>query len=280
MSTESAESRRNFLRFLAQSPLLYGLAGTLGAARRRRAQDDAVLSGALDFKDVIKSVDQALNVWDFEPVMRTRVNAGHYAYMAQGADDFGTIAANRAGFKKIRLRPQRLVDVSKVDMTHGALRPEAVLADLPLPGRRAADVSSGGRGRRGARGENQEHAAGALDRHQLLRRGRDGRAGRTRLVSAVFHLRLADTLKQIKRAEARGLHGAGLDGGHTGAQPGADRAVRSRSRPAVSGLPRRRRRRRWRLRPMFDGIDMKAVRMGSSGLTWELHRQVEGTPRR
>ncbi len=58
-----------------------------------------------------------MNVWDFEPVMRTRVNAGHYAYMAQGADDFGTIAANRAGFEKIKLRPQRLVDVSKIDMT-------------------------------------------------------------------------------------------------------------------------------------------------------------------
>ena len=46
--------------------------------------------------------------------MRTRVNAG---YMAQGADDFGTIAANRAGFEKIRPRPQRLVDVSKIDRT-------------------------------------------------------------------------------------------------------------------------------------------------------------------
>ncbi len=117
MSTDRrAESRRSFLRFLAQSPLLYGLTGTL-AATAARAQDDAVLSGALAFKDVIKSVDEALNVWDFEAAMRARVNAGHYAYMAQGADDFGTIAANRAGFTKIKLRPQRLVDVSKIDMT-------------------------------------------------------------------------------------------------------------------------------------------------------------------
>ena len=49
-----AESRRNFLRFLAESPLLYGLGGTL-AATAARAQDDAVLSGALDFDGVITS---------------------------------------------------------------------------------------------------------------------------------------------------------------------------------------------------------------------------------
>ena len=86
-------SRRQLLTFLAGSPLLYGLSGTLlasAAAAQTRSETDAVLRGALEFKDIIESVDQALNVWDFEPAMRARVNAGHYAYMAQGADDFGT----------------------------------------------------------------------------------------------------------------------------------------------------------------------------------------------
>jgi 4-hydroxymandelate oxidase len=111
-----AESRRNFLRFLAESPLLYGLGGTLGAAAAH-AQDDAFLSGGLDFTGVITSPDQALNVWDFEPVVRSRLNPGHYAYIAQGSDDFGTMAANRAGFAKIGLRPRRLVDVGNVDFS-------------------------------------------------------------------------------------------------------------------------------------------------------------------
>ena len=111
-----AASRRSFLRFLAESPLLYGLGGTLAPAAAR-AQDDAILSGALDFTGVIGSPDEAVNVWDFEAAIREVLNPGHYAYLAQGADDFGTIAANRAAFQKIGLRPRRLVDVGTVDLS-------------------------------------------------------------------------------------------------------------------------------------------------------------------
>src|SRR3954451_8179222 len=121
MSTDPRASRRQLLRFLLESPLFYGAAAALGsldlAAQERAAQDDAVLSGALKWTDLIKSPEEALNVWDFEPVMRNNVPVGHYAYMAQGSDDFGTIAANRHGFDKIQLRPRRLVDTTKVDMS-------------------------------------------------------------------------------------------------------------------------------------------------------------------
>src|SRR5687767_4696357 len=114
-----AESRRKFLRFLAESPLLCGLGGLGGtlAATAARAQDDSVLSGSLAFSDVITSPAQALNVWDFENALRARLNPGHFAYMAQGSDDFGTIAANRDGFGKIGLRPRRLVDIPSVDLS-------------------------------------------------------------------------------------------------------------------------------------------------------------------
>ena len=78
MPTDARDhSRRQFLRFLAGSPLLPGLAGALlarTAAAQTRSETDAVLRGALEFKDVIKSVDEALNVWDFEPAMRARVS--------------------------------------------------------------------------------------------------------------------------------------------------------------------------------------------------------------
>src|SRR5687768_6432137 len=111
-----ANSRRAFLRFLAQSPLLYGLGGSLGATAAR-AQDDSVLSGSLAFDGVITDPADAVNVWDFEAALRARLNAGHFAYMAQGSDDLGTIAANRAGFTKVGLRPQRLVDIASVDLS-------------------------------------------------------------------------------------------------------------------------------------------------------------------
>jgi 4-hydroxymandelate oxidase len=105
-----AHARRNFLRFLLESPLLYGLGGAL-SLERLFAQE---LSGQ---GIMVDAVDRALNVFDLEVVMKSRISPGHWAYMAQGADDLGTIAANRAGFTKIQLRPKRLVDVSNVDMS-------------------------------------------------------------------------------------------------------------------------------------------------------------------
>jgi isopentenyl diphosphate isomerase/L-lactate dehydrogenase-like FMN-dependent dehydrogenase len=49
--------------------------------------------------------------------MRQNVPPAHFGYMASGVDDDITLRANREGFLKFQLRPRRLVDVSKVDMS-------------------------------------------------------------------------------------------------------------------------------------------------------------------
>ena len=49
--------------------------------------------------------------------MHKNVPPAHFGYMASGVDDDVTLRANRAGFLKFQLRPRRLVDVSKVDMS-------------------------------------------------------------------------------------------------------------------------------------------------------------------
>ena len=104
-------ARRRFLSFLTQSPLVYGLGGLL-PLERLIAQELEGRGGVL-----VDSVEQALNVYDLEVVMKSRLSPGHWAYTAQGADDLGTIAANRAAFSKIQLRPKRLVDTRNVDMS-------------------------------------------------------------------------------------------------------------------------------------------------------------------
>jgi isopentenyl diphosphate isomerase/L-lactate dehydrogenase-like FMN-dependent dehydrogenase len=86
-------SRREFLSFLAASPLVL-------------AQSDAITSPR-----------DALSVMDFEEAARRTVPIAHFAYIATGVDDDQTLKANREGFKKIQLRPRRLVDVSKVDLS-------------------------------------------------------------------------------------------------------------------------------------------------------------------
>jgi isopentenyl diphosphate isomerase/L-lactate dehydrogenase-like FMN-dependent dehydrogenase len=110
----SQENRRRFLQFLAASPF----ASTAWAQLLPKSRlPDPVPWAALEPDKLIKSPREAINVFDFEPVARQNVPPAHFGYMASGIDDEVTLRANREGFLKFQLRPRRLVDVSKVDMS-------------------------------------------------------------------------------------------------------------------------------------------------------------------
>ena len=85
-------SRRAFLRFVAGSPLLAAAAEENGG--------------------VLKNPKDALNVTDFEEAARKALPPAHYGYLATGVDDDSTLRANREGYRRIQLRPKRMVDVS------------------------------------------------------------------------------------------------------------------------------------------------------------------------
>jgi 4-hydroxymandelate oxidase len=103
-------SRRRLLQFLAASPLFTGNALAEGLR-----PSDPVDWAPRDLDKLIADPTQALDVFDFEPVMKQNVPPAHFGYMATGVDDELTLRANREGFRKFELRPRRLVDVSKVD---------------------------------------------------------------------------------------------------------------------------------------------------------------------
>src|SRR5258707_1138446 len=113
----SQENRRRFLQFLAASPLAgsagYGWAQLLPKSR----VSDPAMWAPMRADELIKSPKEAINVFDFEPVCRENVPPAHFGYMASGIDDEVTLRANREDFLKLQLRPRRLVDVSKVDMS-------------------------------------------------------------------------------------------------------------------------------------------------------------------
>ena len=115
----TAASRRKFLQYLASSPLL--AAGGSSAFAQTLLPGtklpDPLMWAPLDANRLIKNPKEAINVFDFEPVMRQNVPPAHFGYMASGIDDEVTLRANREGFLKFQLRPRRLVDVSKVDMS-------------------------------------------------------------------------------------------------------------------------------------------------------------------
>jgi len=64
----------------------------------------------------LSAVEEAITLMDFEEAARRVLPPAHWGYMASGVDDDATLRANREGFTHFKLRPRRLVDVSKVDL--------------------------------------------------------------------------------------------------------------------------------------------------------------------
>jgi 4-hydroxymandelate oxidase len=107
-----AASRRHLLQFLAASPIFAQSALSQGLR-----WSDPVDWAPRDLDKLISDPTQALDVFNFEPVMKQNVPPAHFGYMATGVDDEVTLRANRDGFRKFELRPRRLVDVSRIDMS-------------------------------------------------------------------------------------------------------------------------------------------------------------------
>src|SRR5919109_485492 len=137
---EHAASRRKFLSFLAGSPLLAAGAAFAGEGPMPGSKlPDPLPWAPMRADELIKSPKEAINVFDFEPVCRQNVPPAHFGYMASGIDDEVTLRANREGFLKFQVRPRRLVDVSKVDMSTEILgtRYATPIVIAPVGGQRA-----------------------------------------------------------------------------------------------------------------------------------------------
>ena len=105
-------SRRRMLQFLAASPLF-----ARGALAQGLRPSDPADWAPRDPDKLIADPTKALDVFDFEPVMKKNVPPANFGYMATGVDDEVTLRANRESFRKFELRPRRLVDVSKIDIS-------------------------------------------------------------------------------------------------------------------------------------------------------------------
>ena len=96
---DQATNRRRFIKFLAASPLFAGtpLAALAGEVFAERPADPFVWAPR-DYAHLIASPKEALDVFDFEPVMRKNVPPAHFGYMTSGVEDDLTLRANREGF--------------------------------------------------------------------------------------------------------------------------------------------------------------------------------------
>lgn len=112
--------RRGFLSFLAASPIL-AFAGLTSRwvedlmATPFAAQDTTALGPQND--SIIKSVKEALSVFDFDAAARSSLSPAHYSVLTEGSFNNETVRANREGFLKYQIHMRRLTGINKVDQS-------------------------------------------------------------------------------------------------------------------------------------------------------------------
>jgi isopentenyl diphosphate isomerase/L-lactate dehydrogenase-like FMN-dependent dehydrogenase len=119
--------RREFIQFLAASTVL---APSVRAWAQQVANSREL--------PALMSARDALQVTDFEEPARRMLPPAHWGYMASGADDDVTLRENVEAFKRIGLKPRRLVDVSRPDLSTEVfgVRWETPLFLCPVGGQR------------------------------------------------------------------------------------------------------------------------------------------------
>jgi 4-hydroxymandelate oxidase len=283
MSLDQITSRRRFLQFLAASPLFAygGLSAFAGEGPTAGTKlPDPIMWAPLRTEELIKSPKEAINVFDLEPVCRTNVPPAHFGYMASGVDDEVTLRANREGFLKFQLRPRRLVDVSKVDMTTEILgvKYDTPIIVAPVGGQKA--FYSGG--------EIAVAKAAKVGNHlQILSTVttssvEDVTAAR----GAPIWYQLYATNKWevakafVTRAEKAGCLAVAVTVDRNGGrnQETLVRLQRTDTRECSACHDRSSPEAERKRRPMYDGVDLSGMtNFSSSGMTWDFFKRLRDT---
>lgn len=115
-------SRRDWLKWWLASPLALSAAGAWAEAlpelaRHSAKRPDPMVWTPTEPLELIQTPAQALNVFDFEAAAFAKLPRAHFGYIASGIDDEVTLRANRSSFQKFALRPRRMRDVSRIDLS-------------------------------------------------------------------------------------------------------------------------------------------------------------------
>ena len=265
----SSLARRRFLQFIAASPLF-----------ARSAVADPIVWAPFDAAKLINDPKEAINVFDFEPVMRRNVPPAHFGYMASGIDDEVTLRANREGFLKFQLRPRRLVDVSRIDMSTEILgvREASPIIIAPVGGQRAYH----------AEGELAVARAAKAGGHRMMLSTattssvEEVTAARG---SPVWYQLYATNKWEVARAFVRRAEKAGCpvvavtvdrSGGRN--QETLFRLQRTDSRDCSTCHDRSSLATTMRRRPMYEGVDLAGLRnTQSSAMTWDFLKRLRDT---
>ena len=273
-----ARSRREFLKFLAASPLLAGSPALLQAFAQ--SSGAAPAAPGTDVTGVITSPAEALSVLDFEPAARKVLPPAHWGYMATGVDDDATLRANREGFSHYQIRPRRLVDVRKTDLTTDLFGTawETPIVICPVGGHKMFHPEGEIAVARAAKARRHLQILSTVTTSSVedVIKARGGPIWYQLYPTSSWDVRQ----KLVKRAEAAGcpvlVLTVDLSGGRN--LETAERFKKLDTRrceachePGPAGVYKR--------RPMFDGIDMTGVGVNDPALTWDDVRRLKDSTR-
>jgi isopentenyl diphosphate isomerase/L-lactate dehydrogenase-like FMN-dependent dehydrogenase len=270
---EPSAQRRRLLQWLSASPLLASPGFSLGGVDRPSKLQDLEAAA-----DMIARPEDAINVFDFEPVFFKNVPPAHVGYMASGIDAETTLKANREAFSKYYLRPRRLNDVSKVDMSveiFGVKYPNPIFI-CPTGGNRAynaeGDAAVGRAAKIGGHLEMLSTAASTSVEDVTAARG----APIWFQLYASPKWEVAEAL--VKRAERAGCPVVAVTVDRVGGrnQETFFRLRRNDTRdcktchtPGVQGSVKR--------KPNYDGIDLSGLtNTQSANMTWDFIKRLRG----
>jgi isopentenyl diphosphate isomerase/L-lactate dehydrogenase-like FMN-dependent dehydrogenase len=285
------EDRRELLKWIAASPLLAvpGLLPGLGSALAAQAPaipppplSDPMIWAPANLQDLITRPEDAINVFDFEPVARKNIPPAHFGYMASGIDDEVTLRANREGFLKFQLRPRRLIDVSKVDMSTDILgaRYNTPIVVAPIGGHRAYHAG----------GEAAVARAAKAGGHLMILSTQSTTSPEEVIKArgAPIWYQLYATNKWdvtrafVARAERAGCTAVAVTVDRNGGrnQETLFRLQRTDTRSCAACHDRSSLTANYATRPMYEGVDLSGLtNIQSSALTWDTIKRIRDTTR-
>jgi isopentenyl diphosphate isomerase/L-lactate dehydrogenase-like FMN-dependent dehydrogenase len=296
-SDDRGMARRQFLRYLAGSPLIAGSVSMASVGALLASLPDPVLAQSYDVlraptapltaDGIITSPDQALNVMDFEAAARKALtDAGapaHFGYLATGVDDDATLRANHEDYQKIRIQVRRLIDARKVDTSC------TVLGDQWRSPIFMSPVSSQAAFNPEAEADVADAKAAKAKGHQMIlstvgsRSIEDVNAAHG---SPVWYMLYPTddwnvTQAMVKRAEKAGSPVLVLTVDRQGGRNTETlfRARRMDNRDC-QGCHQGGFQNEVSRKPMFDGLDVsKVTNLYDTGMTWDLVKRLQGVTR-
>lgn len=246
--------RREFLKFLAGSPLLTSFSAF--------AQEVEETLG-----ERLTNPDQVINVFEMEAVARAKVPPAHFGYLISGVDSDTTLRANREGFSRFQILPRRLVDVSgPTDMAVSVLGAEArspiFLSPIGSTGAFHEEADVGVARAAAAKGHQMILSTQASSPIEEVAAAYPDRSLWFQLYSTN---RWEYTEALLRRAEAAGCTAVCLTVDLPGGRNTETSAVLAREDDRFCEECHY-----GQAKPIFDGLDMQGVGLVDSSMTWDV----------